>query len=276
MVVAERGCDEATQAAVGVALAGIPFGADTGGPIDAGEEREVRKRRRIGPMARGTEAARRGDRRGGRCACETRPPVGREYLKRAALLVADGGWIEEQAAVERLDSDAGGLKFGLDHGVLRSDGGFDASVPKYSRRSGGLDQIAQDARRSAASESEARADSTQRVGEFGERVMQPPTGCAAGRRLVVFGRRPDEKGDYGAVALRSRGERRVVAQAQVATEPDDDGRYGGNLALSNVAAPDATGESTRETLGDSLRRHDDARSARAIIAGSCRNRRIRR
>jgi hypothetical protein len=122
----------------------------------------------------------------------------------------------QQVAVEAFDGNAGiGQRF--QHGLIAGNRvRSGAAIPHDPIGAGRLGHRGHDRGRIAAPEHQA----AEALGERREAMMQPPAAGRAGRAAAVF---VEDVQRHDPPAFRRRGERRIVADAQVLAKPDDGG-----------------------------------------------------
>ena len=148
-------------------------------------------------------------------------PEGREDLEGLAALVAHGPGLGEQAGIEASGRQTLGLKPGLQGRVAIGDAGVIEPVPDDLGCAGFVGDGHEFGRRVAPTQDEARAQGFERRVQPREGDAEPPqrggAGCAQALRLVQNIERDDRTAGLDSVA-----QGRIVAEAQVASEPDDD------------------------------------------------------
>jgi hypothetical protein len=119
----------------------------------------------------------------------------------------------EEGSVEALDGSSAALQVLFDLCVAVDRRRVIEPVPKDALRPGLLDQLLKDGIRRAASQHQRRTEAGQAVRERGERVVEPPAGCATERPDTVAYLVEDKDGDNGIVGRGGGGKRRIVRKA---------------------------------------------------------------
>ena len=221
----EGSAQEPREGQLGAGLARLPDLGEPGGPRPPclGLERAEREAGRL--RRRRRQRLRRGQRRDRRRLAQARAPVRREDGVRAALAGTDGVRVEEQVGGghdDGLDTAAGERR---GHGVVVGAlVGLQAGRPHDRAGARCARQLGQGDRRIAPPERQPRAQPAQLAVKRDQRVPQPPAPGRAGRPAAPLSRLPDEHGEEVAAVFPGprdgRGQRRVVAQPQVAAKPE--------------------------------------------------------
>ena len=162
------------------------------------------------------------------------PPERREDPQAPAILAADLGRLDQEIAGEffRIDADAG--KRGFDLGGNRELGHLRDLVPEH-RPGAGLARNLRDCRcrRPRRSTSVVPIDS-RRLLQFAQRLRQPPARGGAERTRThavcvraILVEHVEAYHRRAAPARRMQG--RVIGEAEIVTEPDDDGFHGAGI-----------------------------------------------
>ena len=204
-----------------------PARREAGVPRDSGKQFERRQRQAHGARVRQHHCRRGGGRRWQLVErLLTHPPEWRKHPERLPRSVADGPWLEQEVAGMTLDLESPFAQGRLDVGVARDRAWLVAAIPVHAGGARGVSERRQCREARTAQEQQASTARPQGGVKRRERVVQPPAARAARRPGCLFlGRVYVDRQD--AVGRGERGgQRAVVGQAQVPSEPDDGGAHG--------------------------------------------------
>ncbi len=169
-------------------------------------------------------------------------PERREHPIRAAVALEQLPGFQQQIAGEAAHGDACVDQRGLQCAVARRVLRFVAAVPVDFGAAVARAELGEDLRGFAAADDEFRAEPGEAALKLRETVMQPPAAGRA-RRPVLRVRFEDVQRQDAAAALDRVRQRRVVGDAQIVAEPEDDGVHAVHSAARLSCATSRTSAS---------------------------------
>ncbi len=223
-VVRQRVVEELREPLVGACLARRPCLLHAGVPADPGQQSEVLDRHRCQAGDSGYAQRRRQDGTRIEPAAGHAPERGEDAIGPAGAGLQFPG-LEQQRRLVAVALEAGGAQRLLERGVARRHRRFVQAVPGDARRAGFGCQRQQRGRGRAPAHHQARATPAQVPVQRAQRVVQPPVARGPWLPGTLLLRRMHVGADHRSTVRERRRERGVVAQPQVAAEPDDRCRH---------------------------------------------------